>query len=225
MSQPVALSWNRIQTTLEQESKIDTEVFKKMRGLVLEVIGSEETGAAVDDACVHFLQLFIEQKSLTMELFRSLKLKYGSISQGAAQKIFATVKEMTRGIQKEVLNHLLCVEEELDDGEEGDYFGKNIPFNRDTGDFWTRVDLSYLTDIAPPTFSLDSQLTFDINQQTERHNNIASAEFSSNIDAGWLENILLNFYADEKPLGMSIPEFAIMLLEKLGSDKSGEELQ
>ena len=41
----------------------------------------------------------------------------------------------------------------------------------------------------------------------------------------WLEMSIKTVYGDEKPLGMSVPEFATTIMEKLNSNKSGEALQ
>ena len=109
------------------------------------------------------------------------------------------------------------------DGEEGDYFGKNNPFTHYTGDFWSRLlDMSYLLEIAPPSFSLVSQITFDIDQQSSI---ITTMKEDVAIDSGWLEETLRDCYGAEMPMGMSVQEYAIMLLEKLRSWKSVEELQ
>jgi hypothetical protein len=57
---------------LQLEGKVEIGACKKLRELVLEVVGTEETGAQVEDACIHFLQTFMGQKSLSLEIFKSL---------------------------------------------------------------------------------------------------------------------------------------------------------
>jgi len=218
------VSWASLCNTLEEEGKVDPAACRKVRELVLEVVGTEETSAQVDDACIHLFQTFVGQKSLSLDMFKSLKLKYGGLSQSLAQKIFASVRDMSKNVPQDILENVLNDNEVLDDGEEGDYFGKNIPFTYPTGDFWSRYDLSYLSEITPPSFSLDSQITFDIDQQASIIKNSTEKE-TSGVDTGWLEETLKKCYGEEKPLGMSVQEFAILLLEKLSSGKSAEELQ
>ena len=82
-------------------------------------------------------------------MFKSLKLKYGGLSQSLAQKIFASVRDISKNVPQDILENVLNDSEVLDDGEEGDYFGKNIPFTYPTDDFWSRIDLSYLSEITP----------------------------------------------------------------------------
>ena len=81
-------------TTLEEEGKVDPRDCKKLRELVLEVVGTEETGDLVEDACIHFFQTFLGKKSLSLEIFKTLKKKYGNLSQSLAQKIFSSVKRV-----------------------------------------------------------------------------------------------------------------------------------
>ena len=223
---PVSGATSASLTWPQLTSSADAEKCGKLRQLVQEVVGTEESAAGVlDDACIHFVQTFAEQQRLSLDVFKGLKLKYGSLSQNNAQKMFAIVKEIVESAPSEVTSKLK--NDTLDeDNEDGDYFGKNIPFHVDESDYYSRFDLSYLRPVEEPKFSLNDKLSFNIDHTSTAKEHV-SAQVSSTpgVDTQWLENTVRTNYGDELPIGLSVPEFTETLLKLLSSDKSAEALQ
>ena len=223
---PVSGATSASLTWPQLTSSADAEKCGKLRQLVQDVVGTEESAAGVlDDACIHFVQTFAEQQRLSLDVFKGLKLKYGSLSQNNAQKMFAIVKEILDSAPSEVTSKLK--HDTLDeDNEDGDYFGKNIPFHVDESDYYSRFDLSYLRPVEEPKFSLNDKLSFNIDHTSTAKEHV-SAQVSSapGVDTQWLENTVRTNYGDELPIGLSVPEFTETLLKLLSSDKSAEALQ
>ena len=187
---------------------------RQLRHLVQTVIGSEEAGDTLDDACVDFLVMMTDQQRMTLELFKSLKLKYGNLSQNSAQKIFSLSKEVSKNIPAEVMKKLKNNDEE-EDFEAGDYFGKNIPFHVDNSDYFSRFDLSYLRPIVAPEFNLNDKISFNIEHNKPVDGASASGSSSSGVDTQWLEETIRKYYVDESPIGLSVPEFTETILKLL----------
>ena len=139
------------------------DLASQLRLLVQAVLGSEELAAGVlDAACLDILQTFSEHQRLSLDLFKSLKIKYPSLTQNNAQKIFKISKELIDATPKDIIKQLKCDTSIEDDWEEGDYFGKNIPFHVDNSDYYTRFDLSYLRPVENTDFSLNDKISFNI---------------------------------------------------------------
>ena len=180
-------------------SNVDTSCQDRctqLRQLVQDVIGSEEGSDVLDAACLDFVQSMADHQRMSLDLFKSLKLKYGNLSQNNAQKIFSHAKELHQGASADVIKKLKGDNEAgEEDFESGDYFGKNIPYtDRDNSDFFSRFDLSYLRPIEEPEFSLNNKITFniDVNAAEEAKNKLAeaSAYSSSGVDTQWLESTI-----------------------------------
>ena len=220
-----SLSWSEFSSGLEQKSGDSEAKCKELRQLVLGVVGSEESADGVlDDACMDFVQELADKQRLTLDIFKSLKLKYGNLTQNNAQKIFGLVKELVKNSSSEVIKKLK--DQDFEDDDDGDYFGKNIPFHVDKSDYFTRFDLSYLRPVEEPTFSLNDKLSFNIdNNICDDPKPTNTTNGTSGVDALWLENTVRKYYGDENPIGLSVPEFTETLLKLLSSDKSDEALQ
>ena len=190
-------------------------------------MGTEELAAGVlDAACLDILQTFSEHQRLSLDLFKSLKIKYPSLTQNNAQKIFKISKELIDATPKDIIKQLKCDTSTEDDWEEGDYFGKNIPFHVDNSDYYTRFDLSYLRPVENTDFSLNDKISFNIEDHLKQEEEARlRACATSGVDTQWLEDTVRRHYGDESPLGLSVPEFTETLLTLLSSDKSAEALQ
>ena len=71
------------------------------------VLGTEELAAGVlDAACLDILQTFSEHQRLSLDLFKSLKIKYPSLTQNNAQKIFKISKELIDATPKDIIKQL-----------------------------------------------------------------------------------------------------------------------
>ena len=197
----------------------------QFRGLVRTLVGSEESSDLLDSACLDLMQIFSQQARLTLEIFKTTKLKYGNLSQTNAEKMFRLAKEIVESSPDKVRQ--LLVQSPENDEEDLDYFGKNIPFHVDDSDYLSRFDLSYLQDVEEPDFSLNDNLSFTINQAlTETSKpSCASADQTPRVDTLWLEDTVRACYGEEKPLGLSVPEFVEMILTLLTSEKGSEALQ
>jgi hypothetical protein len=77
---------------------------------------------------------------------------------------------------------------------------------------------------------IKNELTFDLEA---RNLQLAVASAKSAAVAGghprrdpqWFEEKLASFYGDEQPAGMSLPEFALTLIQLLQSKRSSDDLQ
>ena len=181
----------------------------------------------MDEACLDLLQMFSQHARLTLEIFKTTKLKYGTLTQTNAEKMFRLSKEIVESSPEKV-RQLLIPRPETED-EDFDYFGKNIPFHVDDSDYLSRFDLSYLQDVEEPDFSLHDNLSFALSQavaeSSKPHSSSASVDQRPRVEAGWLEDTVRSCYGEEKPLGLSVPEFVEMILTLLTSEKGSEALQ
>ena len=200
----------------------------QFRGLARAVVGSEESSDLLDEACLDLVQIFSQHARLTLEIFKTIKLKYGTLSQTNAEKMFRLSKEILESSSEKVREMLIASPETEE--EDVDYFGKNIPFHVDDSDYLSRFDLSYLQDVEEPDFSLNDNLSFALGQTVARQpskppSTRASDDQSPRLEAGWLEDTVRSCYGEERPLGLSVPEFLEMILTLLSSDKGSEALQ
>merc|ERR1712098_433906 len=73
----------------------NSDICRQLRQLVADIVGTEESVAGVlDDACLHFLQTFIDEQRLSLSVYKQLELKYGNLPQSSAEKIFRASKEI-----------------------------------------------------------------------------------------------------------------------------------
>ena len=188
-----SVSWSEFCSTLDSSCH---DKSKQLRQLVQAVIGSEEGSEVLDAACLDFVQHMGAHQRMTLDLFKSMKLKYGNLSQTNAQKIFSQAKELHQSASSDVIKKL---QSDKDVGEEdfeaSDYFGKNIPYtDRDESDFFSRFDLSYLRPVEQPEFSLNSKISFNIeaNAALEEANKAAAASAAGGpgVDTLWLETTI-----------------------------------
>ena len=192
-SSSVSVTWSEFCSSVDSSSQ---DRCKQLRQLVQDVIGSEEGSDVLDAACLDFVQLLADHQRMSLDLFKSLKLKYGNLSQNNAQKIFSHAKELNQSASSDVIRKIKGDNDGAEeDFETGDYFGKNIPYtDRDNSDFFSRFDLSYLRPIEEPGYSLNNKITFniDVNAAAEEANKLAeaSASRSSGVDTLWLESTI-----------------------------------
>ena len=225
-SRSVSASWKAFCQSVGGESGEGGAKCGQFRDLVRALVGSEESSDLLDSACLDLLQIFSQQARLTLEIFKTTKLKYGNLSQTNAEKMFRLSKEIVTSSSDKVRQ--LLVESPEDDEENADYFGKNIPFHVDESDYLSRFDLSYLQDVEQPDFSLNDNLSFTLSQavaESSRPSTASLDQTSSRVEAGWLEETVRACYGEERPLGLSVPEFVEMLLTLLSSEKGSEALQ
>ena len=200
-------------------------VVRRLRALVLEVVGSESTPGQADTACLHLLQTLLREKKLGVTVMRGLKRQYGGISQAQAEKVLVTVQELVEGVGEEVLARVARggqVEE-----EQGPMFGANIQFTAPTTEAEDRLDLSYLAEVVDslPSQSSLAALSFLPGSLPPPPRPPSAGSGEPALHTGWLEDTLARFYTQELPLGLSIPEFAVTILELLASKRSSEDLQ
>ena len=157
--------------------------------MVQEVLGSEELADGVlNAACLDILQTLSDHQRLSLDLFKSLKIKYPSLTQNNTQKLFKLSKELIDATPKDIMKQLKCDTTE-DDLDEGDYFGKNIPFHVDNSDYYTRFDLSYLRPAETTDFSLNDKISFNIEDHLRQEEEARlRASTSSGVDTQWLED-------------------------------------
>ena len=133
----------------------------QFRALVSPVVGSEESSDLLDEACLDLMKTFSQPARLTLEIFKTTKLKYANLSQTTAEKMFRLAKEIVESSSDKV-RQLVTSSPETDEAEDLNYFGANIPFHVDESDYLSRFDLSYLKDAVEPDFSLNDNLSFTI---------------------------------------------------------------
>ena len=191
---------------------------RDMRELVLEVVGSDATPGQADTACLAFLQALLPLDQLNLEVWRRLKKEHGTLSQGQTEKIFRSVKELVKDLEEEEVDALSRVgqEEEL-----GPMFGENIPFTAPSEDIYDCLDLSYLHQVEEEKPAPSLSFRLDCLPAPAS----APQPPSNSVDTDWLEDTLRKFYQDEQPLGISVSEFAITILDMLSSKRSSEDLQ
>ena len=66
----------------------------QFRALVSPVVGSEESSDLLDEACLDLMKTFSQPARLTLEIFKTTKLKYANLSQTTAEKMFRLAKEI-----------------------------------------------------------------------------------------------------------------------------------
>ena len=224
------LGWGGVSTQLG-EVGADMGAVRQLRDQVRDLLGTEETSELVDSAALHFLSSLYTKQRFSMEILRTLKSQYGGLTQATAEKLHRKVMKIVESVPSEKLEVILqrAGEQKEDCELTAEHFGRNIPFSHDDSDYLTRFDLSYLPDTEEETrtaFSLSSQLTFSLEQQRQQQQEQQQARAAGPaVDTGWLEDKVRQFYGEELPLGMPVPEFTLTLLENLSSSRSDTELQ
>ena len=195
-------------------------VLKKYRSLVLDVVGSESAEEQVEEACLLFLKDLIRLKNVTLDLMKKYKKSYGTVTPAQVEKIHRALRELHGLVAEHLLDTILGSHNPPDDN----YFGSKIKFSYKPC-LPTDEEMNYLRDISKKTFSLQSELTFDYETNLVKTVDKGSSGGVNAVDMRWLENTVRSYYGEEKPLGMSAPEFAVTIMEKINAKKSVEELQ
>lgn len=216
------MSWKQVeQVLLGAGGTSGTKAqLKKLRGLVVELVGSEQQEVEVDDACVGFVRDLILLQHVSLELMKKYKKLYGTATPAQVEKIHRAVRELRDHVSEDQLGSVLGDKAAVADET---YFGSKIKFTYAPA-LPSDEELSYLQDISQKKFSLQTQLTFDYDTIAGKQAAAASST-GTKATIEWLENTIRSFYGEEQPLGMSTPEFAVTIMEKLNTKKSPEELQ